>query len=94
MRRVVILAMLGLAGCQPAFQQADVDKVTAEVRANLGGKGFTVDEVQFVKETPTKLKGFARFHRDVALVGRINGAWRCEATMASNEARYIWSCAP
>lgn len=95
MRYVMIAAAaVCLCACQPKFVQTDIDNITREIKTQLTANGMIVDDVQLVRETPTKLTGFARAHRDDPLIGRMNVVTKCEATMAAKEARYIWSCNP
>ena len=79
---------------QVEFSQDDIIQVEAHVIADLVGKGFTVDEIEFVKKTPTKLSGFARFHKHIEPAAEVEGSWRCEATIEPMKTQYTWRCAP
>jgi hypothetical protein len=70
------------------FTDADVTRIEQSIRGEFGKRsGVTVDEVHMVKESPTKMTGFAKIH--VPLLGSINKA--CTATMGDN-GQSIWQC--
>jgi hypothetical protein len=83
-----------LVGCAPSFHQADIDAMNAEIKRSAEAQGFVVDDIQLVREAPRRVTGFAKVHKVVPLVGRLDVNWTCAATMGEQGGRYIWRCAP
>lgn len=70
------------------FSDADVQNIERDIREKYAnGSGATVQEVQLIRESPTKLSGYVTLKQ--ASVGTIQKT--CSATMGV-DAQIIWEC--
>lgn len=75
--------LLGSGG----FGEADIKNVKTSIRTEYEANGATIEDIVMMKESSTKLIGFAKLQ-----VGGVKLLKDCSATMDADNKRYVWKC--
>lgn len=78
--------------CNSRFSEAQVLGAENDIRAQYEKQGFTVEQVNLVKESDRRLTGFVKFRKSSGLLSKVQMTRNCVATMDADSSRYIWEC--
>jgi len=90
LRSALLLGLLASA-CSKGFSDADVQKIKGEIRAKYEQEGCTVMEVSMIRESDTRLHGFAKVEKKI-LGLPVSAMKDCTATMDVHGGEYLWEC--
>jgi hypothetical protein len=89
---VVLAFALFTTSCSSKFSEAQILGAENDIRAQYQKQGFTVEQVNLVKESDRRLSGFVRFRKSSGLLSKVQITKNCTATMDADSSRYIWEC--
>lgn len=91
---VVILLAFALftTSCSSRFNEAQTLGAENDIRAQYEKQGFTVEQVNLVKESDRRLTGFVKLRKSAGLLSKVQMTKTCIATMDADSSRYIWEC--
>ena len=78
--------------CSSKFNEAQTLGAENDIRAQYEKQGFTVEQVNLVKESDRRLSGFVKFRKSAGLLSKVQITKNCTATMDADSSRYIWEC--
>jgi hypothetical protein len=89
---IVLAFALFTASCSSKFSEAEILGAENDIRAQYEKQGFTVEQVNLVKESDRRLSGFVKFRKSAGLPSKVQMTKNCTATMDADSSRYIWEC--
>lgn len=72
--------------------EANVDAAKKTIRTMWEKEGFTVTEIQMVRETSKKLSGYVNLEKKVSLLPMLKVTKHCTATMDTNGEKFLTQC--
>jgi hypothetical protein len=79
---------------QPApkvFSEADVTRAQADIKSHYEDQGFTVEQVNLIKDSDRHLSGYVKI-RKVSGIIRPQLTRNCVASMDVDSGKSIWEC--
>jgi len=89
---VLLAFALFTTACSSKFNEAQILGAENDIRAQYQKQGFTVEQVNLVKESDRRLSGFVKFRKSAGLLSKVQITKNCTATMDADSSRYIWEC--
>jgi|HubBroStandDraft_5_1064220.scaffolds.fasta_scaffold354647_2 hypothetical protein len=95
---IVALAILllfiagGIYLASRSVRSEDTANITAAIKRDFEKRGFTVDQINMVRESDTRLSGFAKVRKSSGLLSNVELTKNCVATKDMDSGRYIWEC--
>jgi hypothetical protein len=87
-----ILLLVSIACTSRQFHEKDIAKTETDISANFEQRGFTVEQVNLVKESDRRLSGFVKFRKSSGLFSKAQLSKNCVATMDADSGKWIWEC--
>jgi|SRR5579862_274954 len=90
----VVVLLLAAVACSssPKFKEEDIAKTETDIRTHFEQRGFTVEQVNLIKESDKRLSGYVKFHKSSGSFSKAHLHQDCTATMGVDSAQYIWEC--
>ena len=68
-RLVFVLCVIALTACTHSFREEDVAAAKTSIQGEFQKQGFTVEEVVLLRESDTKLSGYAKLRKKMPYWG-------------------------
>ena len=87
-----IFLLASIACVSRQFHEDDIARTETDIRTTFEQRGFTVEQVNLIKESDRRLSGYVKFRKSSGLFSKVQLSKDCVATMDADSGKSIWDC--